>query len=129
MLKTLPALGAIIAASVLVVPTVSEAADTDTETIHVSYADLNLASPIGRNDLELRIAYAADVVCGPADNRDVPFERAVAACRKATYSDAQPAFNAAVASAMHPSVTVASAQHPSGTVLSETALVVAAHWK
>ena len=125
MLKTLPALAAVVTACGLVVPTVSEAQETD--SIRVSYADLNLTSPVGRNDLELRIAYAADVVCGPADNRDVPFERAVAACRKATYSDAQPAFNAAVATAMHPSVTVASASHPSATVLNETALVVTAH--
>ena len=115
MVKTLPALAAILAACVLVVPTVSEAADTD--QVRVSYADLNLASPIGRNDLQLRIAYAADVVCGPADHRDVSFTRVVFACRKATIADTQPAYNAAVASAMH----------PSATVLDATTLVVTAH--
>jgi UrcA family protein len=125
MVKTLPALAAILAACVLVVPTVSEAADTD--QVRVSYADLNLASPIGRNDLQLRISYAAEVVCGPADHRDVSFTRVVFACRKATVADVQPAYNSAVASAMHPSVTVASANHPSATALGEAVLVVTAH--
>ena len=115
MLKTFSALAALAAASVLVVPTVSHA--DDQASVRVSYADLDLAKSIGQQRLQHRIAYAAVRVCGTADPRDLDFTRAVTDCRTDTVADAQPAYQAAVASALHPSVTV----------LDGAALVVTAH--
>lgn len=115
MLKTLPAVAAIAAASMLVVPTTSNAAETN--SIRVSYADLNLISNRDQAKLQHRIASAAEIVCGAADHRDVAFGQAVSQCRKATVADAQPAFQAAVAASRHPSVTV----------LEATALIITAH--
>lgn len=115
MLKTLPALAATVAASMLVVPTISDAAETD--SVRVSYADLNLISTFDQARLQNRIHSAAEIVCGPADHRDLAFGKAVGQCRTATIADAQPAFEAAVAASRHPSVTV----------LEATALIVTAH--
>ena len=115
MLKTLPALAALAAASMLVVPTVSTAAETD--SIRVSYSDLNLISKFDQAKLQHRIASAAEIVCGAADHRDVALGQAVNQCRKATITDAQPAYQAAVAASRHPSVTV----------LDAAALIVIAH--
>lgn len=115
MLKTLPALAAIAAASMLVVPTISNAAET--ESVRISYADLNLFSKLDQAQLQHRIASAAEIVCGSADHRDVAFGRAVVQCRKATIADTQPEFQAAVAASRHPSVTV----------LEATSLIVTAH--
>ena|SRR5579872_2945328 len=115
MLKTFPALAAMAAASIAVVPTISRAADTD--SVRVSYADLNLISTFDQARLQNRIHSAAEIVCGPADHRDVAFAKAVGHCQMATVADAQPAFAAAVAASRHPSVTV----------LEATALVVTAH--
>lgn len=107
MMKTLPALAAMAAASLLVVPTISRAADTD--SVRVSYADLNLISPVDQARLQGRIVLAAEFVCGSADHRDVALGRMVGACRTGTVADARPAFEAAVAASRHPSVFVASA--------------------
>ena len=62
MLKTLPALAALAVATALVVPTVSQAAETT--SVRVSYADLNLGTDFGQNRLQRRIAFAASQVCG-----------------------------------------------------------------
>jgi UrcA family protein len=113
-MKTLPALAALAVAAALVVPTVSQAAETD--FVRVSYADLNLATNFGQDRLHNRIAYAAQVVCGPADHRDVPFTQKVIECRKGTIADAQPAYEAAVAGARRGSVEVLGA-----------ALIITAH--
>ena len=115
MLKTLPALAAIAAAAVLVTPTVSQAQDEN--SARVSYADLNLANGVAQHELQRRIAFAAETVCGPADPRDLNYWRAVGDCRNGAIADAQPAFQAAVARALHPSVTV----------LEASALVVSPH--
>lgn len=115
MLKMLPALAAMAAASIVVAPTITHAADT--QSVRVSYADLNLISTFDQAKLQNRIHFAAEIVCGPADHRDVAFANAVGRCRTATVADAQPAFEAAVAASRHPSVTV----------LEATALVVTAH--
>jgi UrcA family protein len=104
MIKTISALAAIAAAAVLLVPTAS-LADEETSA-RVSYADLNLASATGQYALQKRIAVAARTVCGAADHRDLIFSRAVEECRSATIADVQPAYEAAVAGALHPSVTV-----------------------
>ncbi len=115
MLKTLPALAAFAVATVLVAPTVSQAAEMD--SVRVSYADLNLASEFGQDRLQQRISFAAEVVCGPADHRDVPFVQRVRTCRKDTIADAQPAYRAAVNSARHGTVEV----------LDGAALIITAH--
>jgi UrcA family protein len=115
MLKTLPALAALVAAGALLTPTISQAAETD--SVRVSYADLNLASDSGQTALQGRIAFAAEVVCGPADHRDVLFTQKVHECRSATIADVQPAYQAAVNSARRGTVEV----------LSGAALIVTAH--
>jgi UrcA family protein len=115
MLKTLPALAALAAATSLVLPTVSQAAERT--SVRVSYADLNLATDFGQHRLQRRIAFAAQLVCDKADRMDLVFARAVAECQSGAISDAQPAFAAAVAAARHPSVTV----------LDATALIVTTH--
>ena len=115
MVKTIPALASLLAASVLVIPTVTRAQEQS--STRVSYADLDLASAIGQHELQGRIAFAAADLCGPADQRDVGFFRAVAECRTGTIADAQAAYKSAVAGARHPSVTV----------LDAAALVVTAH--
>jgi UrcA family protein len=115
MLKTFPALAAIATAAALVIPTVSQAQEE--ESVRVSYADLNLAKAPAQHELQRRIAFAATKVCGPVDQRDLKFWQAVTNCRTGAISDAQPAYEAAVANALHPSVTV----------LQAAALVVTAH--
>ena len=107
MFKTLPALAALGATIALVTPTVSRA--DEPISVRVSYADLNLATNPGQQVLHRRIAFAAKVVCGPADSVNLGFAIAVTECRNETIADAQPAFDAAVASARHPSVTVGAA--------------------
>ena len=114
MVKTLPALAALVVASALVMPTVSQAAEQN--SVRVTYADLNLATNFGQQRLQGRIAFAASVVCGPADHRDIPFIEAVGECRTATIADAQPAYQAAIASARHGEVEVLGA-----------ALIITAH--
>jgi len=115
MLKTLPALAALAAATALVVPTISQAAERT--SVRVSYADLNLATEFGQSKLQRRISFAAELVCDTTDPLNLGFARAVADCRGGAIAGAQPAFAAAVAAARHPSVTV----------LDATALVVTAH--
>lgn len=115
MLKTLPAMAALAIATTLVVPTISQAAETD--SVRVSYADLNLGSAPDQDKLQGRIAYAAEIVCGPADQRDVPFTQKVRECRRGTIADTQPAYQAAINSARHGTVEV----------LDGAALIITAH--
>ena len=104
MLKTLPALAALAVASALVVPTVSQAAEPI--SARVSYADLNLATQFGQTKLQRRIAFAASTVCDASDGVDLKFARFVGECRAGAIADAQPAYQAAIARARHPSVEV-----------------------
>ena len=104
MMKAIPAFAALVIASALIVPTVSQAAETN--SVRVSYADLNLASAGGANILERRIAKAAKVVCVIEDSREIQLAQATMICRNLAVSDAQPAFNAALLAARNPSVTV-----------------------
>ena len=115
MLKTFPALAALAVAGALLLPTVSQAEDQT--SVRVSYADLDLAKSIGQQRLQHRIAFAAERVCGTADARDLNYTRAVGDCRSETVAYVQTAYQAAVARAMHPSVTV----------LEAASLVVTAH--
>jgi UrcA family protein len=104
MLKTLPALAAIAVAGALLVPTVSQAQVPD--SVRVSYADLNLTALPDQDRLQHRIVFAAKVVCGPSDQRDIPFTIAVGECRTATIADVRPQYEAAVAKARHGTVHV-----------------------
>jgi UrcA family protein len=104
MLKTLPALAALAVAGALVIPTISQAAETN--SVRVSYADLNLVSSVGQHTLQGRIAYAARVVCVIEDSRELALASATNACRSDAIDRAQPAYEAAIAAARHPSVTV-----------------------
>lgn len=104
MLKTFPALAALAVAGALVIPTVSQAEDTN--SVRVSYADLNLASSMGQHTLQGRIVYAAKIVCVIEDSREPSLARATNECRTDAVGRAQPAYEAAIAAARHPSVTV-----------------------
>lgn len=104
MLKAVPAFAALLTATALVVPTVSQAAQSN--SVLVSYADLNLASERGASVLEKRIALAARSVCEIEDSRELDLARATGECREDAIAAAQPAFNAALSAARNPSVTV-----------------------
>lgn len=97
MLKAIPVAAALAAAAALVVPTVGKAAETN--SVRVSYADLNLASHSGQELLQHRITFAARVVCDLEDSRQLPVALATNACRNEAIAGAQPAYEAAVASA------------------------------
>ena len=115
MLKIFPALAAFGVAAALLVPTASQAEEPD--LVRVPYGDLNLLASFDQAKLQRRVAFAAQVVCGPADHRDVPFLQKVGECRRATIADAQPSVQEAINRARHPSVTI----------LSAAALMVTAH--
>lgn len=107
MQKAIPALAALAAAAMLVVPTVTQAANSN--SVRVSYADLNLTSDAGRQVLQGRIAFAARVVCEFEDSRELALATATNLCRSDAVERAQPAYQAAVARAVHPTVTVGAA--------------------
>ncbi|MBA3577048.1 MAG: UrcA family protein [Sphingomonas sp.] len=106
-MKALPAFGALLTASVLLVPTVSQAARFN--SVSVPFADLNLATDGGATILEKRITNAARTVCEIEDSRDLDLASATSACRDQAVAGAQPAFHAALLEARNPSVTVGSA--------------------
>ena len=107
MTKTIPALAALVAASALVVPTVSQAATADQVT--VSYADLNLRGQAGRDKLIRRIDFAASSVCAVRQATDLAQIGAASDCHESAVAGAMPAYDAAVRAALNPSVTVSSA--------------------
>jgi len=110
MLKVSPALAGVAAltvAAVLVVPTVSQAADTN--SMVVSYADLNLASQAGTQVLDRRIASAAEAVCGYQESLQFALVTATKACRKDAIEATRPAYEAAVTAARHGTVIVGGA--------------------
>ena len=104
MLKPLVVVAALVVASALVVPTVSQAAESN--SVRVSYADLNLASNRGQQVLQRRIGSAAVIVCEIEDSRELTLAAATNLCRNTAVADARPAYEAAVAAARHPSVEV-----------------------
>jgi UrcA family protein len=53
---------------------------TETLSVVVPTADLNLASEAGQASLARRIDAAATRICGPADSRNLQFWRATRAC-------------------------------------------------
>jgi UrcA family protein len=110
MLKPSPALAAaaaVVVAAALVVPTVSQAADS--VSMRVSYADLNLASADGPPALQHRIAVAARIVCGFEESKLYDVVIATKACRAGAIEGARPAYEAALSSARHGTVIVGEA--------------------
>lgn len=104
MSKLLPAIAAVIAASALLIPTVSHADDTN--SMRVSYADLNLASVGAQHVLQRRMTGAAKIVCVIEDSKELALASATNGCRSDAIARAQPAYEAAVAAAKRGSVTV-----------------------
>jgi UrcA family protein len=113
MLKTLSALAALLAASAIVMPTVSNAQDT--VSVRVPYSDLNLASGTDQDRLKQRISNAAKYVC-EGDLRNIDAVSAVFTCRAEATAGARPAYEAAVAEAT---------RHGTVTVLESASLTVA----
>ena len=103
-MKTIPALAALVAATALVLPTVSRAEAPD--SVRVSYADLDLGSLSGKNRLERRIGYAADTVCEVGRSQEVARVAKSKLCRTVAIADVQPAYLAAVNAARRGTVTV-----------------------
>ncbi len=104
MLKPITAFAALVVASALVVPTVSQAEDTN--SVRVSYADLDLASGGGQQTLQVRIAGAAHTVCVWDDTKELQLEKEIKVCRGDAIASAQPAYDAAVAAARHGTVII-----------------------
>ena len=104
MSKIFAAVGALFAAATLVVPTASQAEESN--SMRLSYADLNLASNAGQGVLQRRIVGAARVVCVIEDSREIALARATNACRGEAVARAWPAYQAAVGAARRGSVTV-----------------------
>ena len=104
MLKPIAAFGALVIASALVVPTVSQAAASN--SVRVSYADLNLASEQGQNSLVRRMAFAARTVCEVEDSRELALAAATNSCRSDAIEAAQPQYEAAVRAARGGTVEV-----------------------
>ena len=104
MFKTFSAAAALLVTCALVTPTVTEAQEA--RSARVSYADLNLASSAGQGQLPRRIAFAARGVCDDGGYTDFVMMPIVLSCRNAAIADAQPAYEAAVASARHGTVEV-----------------------
>jgi UrcA family protein len=113
MLKTLSALASLVAASAIVMPTVSNAQDA--VSVRVPYSDLNLAAGSGQDRLKLRISNAAKYVC-EGDLTNINAVSAVFACRADAVAGARPAYEAAVAEAT---------RHGTVTVLESASLTVA----
>jgi UrcA family protein len=108
MLKTISAVAALAVASVFAVPTVSQAEDS--QSVRVSYADLNLASVDGRHRLQHRVTYAAKTVC---DLGETSSQLSLAAltkdCREDTIARAQPQLAAVIDANRRGTVTVGGA--------------------
>jgi UrcA family protein len=104
MLRAIPAFAAVLVAAAFVVPTVSQAAESN--SVRVSYADLNLASDAGQHALQRRIGFAARVVCEIEDSRQLPLASATNLCRSETVASVRPAYEAAIASARRGTVIV-----------------------
>lgn len=113
MLKTISALASLVAASAIVVPTVSQAEQT--LSVRVPYSDLNLASLSGQSTLKGRIYTAAKYVCD-GDLTNIDAISAVVTCRSDAIATAAPAYRAAVAEAT---------RHGTVTVLESASLIVA----
>ena len=90
-------LAAAVAATIVNIGFVAAPAAAQTqEAIAVSYADLNLDNPVGRNVLDRRIASAAGQLCGQAALADLGDSAAVRTCLDQTIAAVQPQRDAAI---------------------------------
>jgi UrcA family protein len=116
MLKPLSAIAAIMFATALVTPTVSNAQEA-ARTATVSYADLDLSDPQGREALTNRIEAGAGKVCDAgASLLELELFHFTRTCRVGAIASAKPAYDAAVAAARRGTVEVLT-----GATLSVTA--------
>ncbi len=104
MLKPAFAVAAVFVASALVAPTVSQAETIN--SVRISFADLDLATKVGQNRLQGRMAYGARVVCEIEDSRQLALATATNVCRSDALEGARPAYEAAVAAARRGTVEV-----------------------
>jgi UrcA family protein len=76
--------------------TPAPAAET-VRSARIVYADLDLATPKGKRVLALRIARAADTLCGDLNERlDIRVRKAANACRAEVARDARQSINGTV---------------------------------
>ncbi|HEY0621844.1 UrcA family protein [Sphingomonas sp.] len=87
MLFNLARAAAIAAALIAAVPAFAGGA----KSANVSYADLNLASALGKATFERRVSRAADRVCGVELGRDIVAQAAAKRCAAAARESARPA--------------------------------------
>jgi UrcA family protein len=112
MLKALVALGAVAAASILLLPTAVFASpvsdNDDVELVHASvqYGDLNLAQSSGVYRLQRRVSYTAEALCGSPRSLSIQFNTAPRRCISGAVASAQPAVDAAIQAARTGTVTV-----------------------
>lgn len=79
---------ALIASATTITATAAQASEPVTVSSIVRTADLDLASPEGKQELDKRIAMAAREVCGTASDVDLEGKNAVRACRNQTIAHA-----------------------------------------
>ena len=65
----------------------SALAQADAPTVRVSYADLNLSTPAGRERFERRLAAAVQRVCPFVYARDLAAQQAARSCIAETHAD------------------------------------------
>ena len=104
MTKSMIALSAVFATTVFAMPATAQAQDST--SVRVSYADLNLASGLGQDVLQRRMANAARTVCVIEDSKELALASAAKECRRGAMTRAQPAYDAALAAARRGVVTV-----------------------
>ena len=78
-----------LAALAALLPTAATAEPLAIETVTVSIADLDLASPAGQRALDTRLHRAVIDVCGEAADVDLAGRNAVRACRDAKLAEAK----------------------------------------
>lgn len=57
-------------------------------SVAVNYTDLDLKSESGQAQLKKRVAFAAEIVCGPADTMNYFSKKSVAACQDRAITNA-----------------------------------------
>ena len=87
---------AVLTAGLATLAAVSPAAAQAPASVTVSYADLNLASSVGRDILDRRIANAAGQLCGGFNANQLTWAAAVLECRAETIADTRPQRDAAL---------------------------------
>ena len=76
----------------------AHAADASAGSALVHYQDLDLNTAAGEATLKVRIALAANTVCGPLDGRTLADRERFDACRDAAIASASPQMTAVIAS-------------------------------